>query len=154
VPIVDAAIVYECQKSEEITVLMIQNALFVRGMHHNLIPPMMMRLAGLEVNECPKFLAQDPNEEHHSIYSRVNDLRINLQLEGIISYLPTCLPYESGLQSLPVLELTPLSSSWDPHNSQYKTQEEAMIYFRGDERGRSIESSLAFYCCTRSHEHT
>ena len=34
----------------------------------NLIPPFMMRLAGLEVDECPKFLSKEPNEQNHSMY--------------------------------------------------------------------------------------
>ena len=36
--------------------LVIRNALYMKGMEGNLIPPFMIRLTGHEVDECPKFI--------------------------------------------------------------------------------------------------
>ena len=52
-----------------------------------LINPFMMRLAGVQVDECPKFLSPTPSVVNHSIYFPEINLRIPLMLEGIVSYL-------------------------------------------------------------------
>ena len=33
-----------------------------------LIPPFMMRVAGIEIDESPKFLARKPSIKNHSLY--------------------------------------------------------------------------------------
>ena len=76
VPIVTAAIAYEDEYSGKVYTLVIHNALYLKNMEVNLIPPMMMRIAGLEVDECPKFLAKRPTENNHSIFFPTSDLRI------------------------------------------------------------------------------
>ena len=92
VPVVTAAVIYDCGVTGESHVLIINNALYIKDMVVNLIPPMMMRLAGLIVDECPKFLANSPSETNHSIYFEEHDLRIPLHLKGTISYIPTRRP--------------------------------------------------------------
>ena len=54
VPIVDAAIAYDCPRSEKTYILIVRNALYVESMEENLVPPFILREAGLIVNECPK----------------------------------------------------------------------------------------------------
>ena len=51
VPIVTAAIAYEDEHTGNVYTLIIHNALYFKNMDVNLISPMMMRIAGLEVNE-------------------------------------------------------------------------------------------------------
>ena len=63
VHIVDAAIAYDCPFSGQTFMLVIRNALYVPSMEHNLIPPFIMREAGMEVNECPKIHCDDPTIE-------------------------------------------------------------------------------------------
>ena len=67
-PVVDAAVAYDCEYTGTTILLVIRNALHMRSMHANLIPPFMMRLAGIEVDECPKFLSPKPSEVNHSLY--------------------------------------------------------------------------------------
>ena len=50
--------------------LVLKNALHVPSMAYNLLTPFMMRLAGIEVKECPKFLSETPDVKDHSIYFR------------------------------------------------------------------------------------
>ena len=54
VPIVDAAIVYDCSYSMKTYLLIMRNSLYVQSMTNNLIPPFIMREVGLEVIEIPK----------------------------------------------------------------------------------------------------
>ena len=47
VPIVDAAVAYDCPFSGQTTLMVARNALYVDIMDHNLVPPFIMREAGL-----------------------------------------------------------------------------------------------------------
>ena len=68
VEVVDAAIKYDCNYTGETYIFIICNALLVPSMGNNLIPPFMMREAGLVVNETPKIQVDDPSITDHSIY--------------------------------------------------------------------------------------
>ena len=83
VPIVNAVLGYDCPISGKTTLLVARNALFVESMDQNLIPPFIMREAGLEVDEQSKIHSKDASKKNHSIYSHEIGLRIALQLEGI-----------------------------------------------------------------------
>ena len=78
VPIVDAVLGYDCPISGKTTLRVARNALFVESMDHNLIPPFIMREAGLEVDEQAKIHAKDASKKNHSIYSHEIGLRIDL----------------------------------------------------------------------------
>ena len=102
-------------------------------MEVNLIPPIMMRLAGLIVDECPKFLAPQPSETNHSVYFPQHDIRLHFHIEGIISYLPTRIPSNKELKEEEggYLLLTPNQPIWDPHTDVYRDQESSMIDYKG-----------------------
>ena len=142
VPVVDAVLVYDCEVSGESHLLLIRNALSIPSMTNHLIPPFMMRLAGLEVDECPKFLAKKPSINNHSIYFPEEDVRIPLMLEGTISYVPTRESTRDELESLPILDITPNSSSWNPHNPAYRDQEDNMIDYKGNLKQSSEPSYI------------
>ena len=67
VPVVHAAVMFDDDVTGDSRILVINHALYLDDMEVNLVPPFMLRLAGVEVNECPNFLAKDPTLEHHSI---------------------------------------------------------------------------------------
>ena len=67
VELVDAALKYECPYSGEIKILIIRRGLHVPSMTHNLLPPFMLREAGIAINEVPKIHVPSPTEEHHAI---------------------------------------------------------------------------------------
>ena len=133
VPIVTAAVSYDCEYTGMTHVMVIHNALYFKNMEVNLIPPFMMRLTGLTINECPKFLSTNPSIEDHSIYFPTNYVRIPLQLEGTISYIPTRAPTAQELKENEgqYLLLTPNMPSWDPHTDEFKNQELAMVDYNG-----------------------
>ena len=55
VPIVDAAIAYHCQFTNETFVLIVRNALYIHNMDHNLVPPFILREAGVLINDVSMF---------------------------------------------------------------------------------------------------
>ena len=135
--VVDAAVIYDCQFTGSSYIMVIRNALYLRAMTFSLIPPFMMRMAGIEVNECPKFLAKAPTIEHHSVYFPEEDKRFPLKLHGMISYIPVYMPIYNEMISIEaVLELTPKVNKWDPHDDCYEQQEESMLTFSSELKER------------------
>ena len=76
-------------------ILTLRNALHVPSMRHNLIPPFIMREAGLIVNEVPLIhtKAEELTNETHCIVSTGEGdnakLKIPLKLDGIFSHFET-----------------------------------------------------------------
>ena len=141
VPVVNAAVAYDCDITGKVHILVICNALYFKNMEENLIPPFMMRLAGIEVDECPKFLAKSPTEHNHSMFFAEADTRIPFQLEGIISYLPTRVPTARELDENTgsYLLLTPNMPKWDPHTHLYRDQELGMTDYNGNVKRQRSE---------------
>ena len=67
VELVDAALKYECSFNGEVKILIIRRGLHVPSITHNLLPPFMLREAGIHINEVPKIHVTSPTEEHHAI---------------------------------------------------------------------------------------
>ena len=134
VPVVHAAVAYDCEITGKTHILVIHNALYLRSTTTNLILLFMMRLAGLHVNECPKFLSQNPSINDHSVYFPAANIRFPFQLEGIVSYLSTRIPTDQELGDYAggYLLLTSNSEDWDPHTETYKDQEFGMTNHRGE----------------------
>jgi hypothetical protein len=80
IPIVDAAVRYECPYDGKTYILVVRNALHVPSMRNNLIPPFIMREAGIRVSDTPKIQVIEPTEDDHSIYFPDTDFRIPLSL--------------------------------------------------------------------------
>jgi hypothetical protein len=102
-------------------------------MEHNLVPPFLLREAGLKVNDIPKIHVKDPDVSHHSIYFDDADLRIPLGLWGVFSYFSSRRPTTKELQSddNEVLLLAP-NWPWDPHADVYARNEENMTDWQGN----------------------
>ena len=144
VSVVNAAVAYDCELSGETRILVIYNALYFKDMEVNLIPPFMMRLAGIEVDECPKFLSKEPTESNHSMLFPEHGIRIPFHLEGIISYIPTRIPSDEELMKYEgeYLMLTPNIQSWNPHTVIYKNQEYEMTDYNGNVKSKLIRPNL------------
>ena len=132
VPVIDGAIAYDDEFSGETHILIVRNALHLPSMNNHLIPPFMMRLAGIRVNECAKFLAKEPNISHHSIYFPDEQYRIPMHLAGITSYIPTRTPTNDEVGNANLIEMTPQVNVWNPHSNIYQEQEDAMIDYKGE----------------------
>ena len=132
-PLVDAALQYDCPYDGKSYVLVLRNSLHVPSMVNNLIPPFMLREAGVKVNEIPKIQVDDPTEDDHAITFPETGFRIPLALWGIFSYFPTTKPTQRILAEPPdVYLLTP--TRWNPHSDVYAYNEEAMLDWEGNMR--------------------
>ena len=133
VAIVDAAIVYDCPYGGQTHIIICLNALHVPSMEHNLVPPFIMREAGITVNDVPKIHTKDPGTEDHSIYFAKEDVRIPLLLCGTFSYFPTRKPTTKDLVDYEefLLALTP-EGHWNPNTDVFSRNEEAMLDWEGN----------------------
>ena len=132
VKFVDGAIAYDCLYSGTSYILLIHNALYVPSMTHTLIPPFIMREAGLVVNDTPKIHTQNPTQNHYSIYFKETKLRIPLAFHGVFSYFPTRLPSDQDMSDVvEVLHLTLDILQWNPHSEAYDQDEYNMLDFQG-----------------------
>ena len=101
VPIVDAAIAYDCPYRHETYILLVRNALYLPSMHNNLIPPFIMREGGIIVSERPKIHSDDPSNDDHCIRFRGHDLSI-----PFFSFFHSRMPTEEELQTCDKLFIT------------------------------------------------
>ena len=135
IDIVDVAWAFDDPFTHKTYILVARNALHIPSMDHNLIAPMIMREAGLIVDEQAKRSAECPSVEHHSIYDADTQLRIHLQLKGIFSHFQT---RELTIEEMEhwadheVIFLTPDSATWDPHSEHYEVEEALMLDSGGD----------------------
>ena len=107
----------------------------MKSMNHNLIPPFIIRKAGLKVEEQAKIHVKEPARENHSIYSSGNILRITLQLEGIFSVFKTRKLNGEEISEpggYDILYLTPDADYWDPNYESWDEQEDEMLDIDGE----------------------
>ncbi len=131
VPIVDAAVMYECPISGKEHILLVRNALHVPAMEQNLIPPFVMREAGIVVNDTPKIHMKNPTIETHSLYFEETDFRIPMALWGKFLYFPTRAPTNDALAACNDVYLLTPNSIWNPHSDSYSKNEEMMTDWEG-----------------------
>ena len=91
VKIVDAVLLYECPFTHEQSIIVMRNALHVPSMDNNLIPPFIMREAGIDVRDVPKLQCDDPSLEDHALVIADKTI-IPLSLIGVFSYFSTSRP--------------------------------------------------------------
>ncbi|KAL7439594.1 hypothetical protein ACHAXM_007602 [Skeletonema potamos] len=135
IPVVDAVIVYDCPFTGESYFLLMYNCLYIPSMECHLIPPFILREAGLLVNDTPKIQSMKPDEDTHVIYDSESEMRIHLGLNGIFSYFKCRSIAEDEMrnwQQYKVVESTPMGQKWDPYNPVYREEEEAMVDGRGE----------------------
>ena len=132
VPIVDAAVLYECPYSGKEYILLVRNALHVPAMVNNLIPPFVMREAGILVNDTPKIQLKDPTVDDHTILFEETNFRIPLSLWGIFSYFPTRTPTNDQIESCDDVYLLTPNGIWNPHSDAYAKNEENMLDWEGE----------------------
>jgi hypothetical protein len=130
--IVDAAIQYDCPYDGQSYILVIRNTLVhVPSMKNNLMPPLVMREAGIKVYNTPKIQVAEPTIKDHSICFPETGFRISLSLWGMFSYFPTTKPTALFMKETEdIYLLTP--SRWNPHDDLYATNEENMLDWEGN----------------------
>ena len=132
IAIVDAALAYFDPYTGKDSILIVRNALHVPTMEHNLIPPFILREAGLEVRDVPKIHVKEPTEEDHSIGFPGLDFRIPLSLWGVFSYFPTSIPTDKQLEECDDVYLLTPNGRWNPNTSVYAENEANMLDWEGN----------------------
>ena len=93
-------------------------------MDHNIMPPIMIRLNGLMVDEFPKLLCQNPTIETHYIFFPTESTQLPLALHGTTSYISTIRPKgTSDVNEHTNLVLTSEKPDCDPSSPSYDKQE-------------------------------
>ena len=127
VPIVDAAVAYNCPFSGQTILIVAINSLYVESMDHNLIPPFIMREAGLEVDKQAKIHTPQPPKERHSVYCREIDLRIPLNIEGIFLVFETRRLNATEIAEAweyDIVFISPDEDSWNPNCENWGDQDQ------------------------------
>lgn len=141
IPIVDSAIMYEFSYDGRRVILVVRDALHVKETENNLIPPFIMREAGLQVKKIPKIHMVDPTVEDHAIVFKGTGFRIPLSLHGIFSCFPTTKPTANEVNEIDeVYMLSP--PTWNPHNSSYAKNEESYLGLDGELVERENKTSI------------
>ena len=127
----NAALKYDDSYSGKSYILVIRNALHVPNMKNHLIPPFILREAGIVVNDTPKMQIVDPDVRDHSLYFKDGGIRIPLTLNGIFSCFDTTKPTSQIMNDCrDVYILTPCK--WNPHDTAYQNNEEQMLNYKGE----------------------
>ena len=134
IPICDGALAYDCPYTHKTYILIGRNVLSVPTIEHNLIPPFILREAGLIVNDTAKIHRKDRTiDDHAIIIPQENNLHIPLKLNGIFSFFHTRRPTEDEIRHCDnIIFITPDSESWDPSSSHYAENEAAMLDWEGN----------------------
>ena len=133
VPFVHVSVVYDCPITGNSTILIINNALYIREMENNILPPIMMPLNGLLMDEFPKFVCPNHTIETHYIFFFTENTQLPLALYGTTSYISTRRPNGmSEFNEHTNLVLTSENPVWDPSSSIYAQQESAMTNLNGE----------------------
>jgi hypothetical protein len=135
-PIVDAALAYDNPITGETCLLLVHQAILMEEMDNNLLCPMQIRTNDVRINECPKFLSENPNKDPHSIHIPDEDFRIPLQLNGVTSYF-TRKPTLDEWNTCRRIDLTYEAPDWNPHSITFEEQENAMYDGTGSFRDPS-----------------
>ena len=129
--IVDAAVQYDCPYDGESYILVIRNTLHVPSMKNNLLPPFILREAGIKLNDTPKIQTDEPTIDEHSLFFPETGFRIPLSLWGTFSYFPTCKPTATMMQTSDEIYML-TNDQFNPHDDSYAANEESMLDWEGN----------------------
>ena len=142
VPFVDAVIAYDCPYQCKTFLLLMRNVLFIPELEINLLPPFIVREAGIHIDECPKSQISNPTVDNHSICLPSNDLRILFKLMNTFSYFDSRKPTEDELASCDKIFIPPDSPAWNPCSTHFSLNENVML--DADGNAREIEPQDKF----------
>ena len=100
-------------------------------MKNNLLPPFILRQAGIKLNDTPKIQVDDPTIEEHSLLFPETGFRIPLSLWGTFSYFSTCKPTATHMQDSDEIYLL-TTDQFNPHDDSYAANEESMLDWEGN----------------------
>lgn len=149
VRIVDCAIAHDCPYTGKTHILVLYNALYVPSVDNNLVPPFVVRRRGHTINDVPKIQCSDPTEDNHCIQFEDTEIRIPLQLTGIISYFdsraPTLDEVQEAVAKDLAIEMNTQEDTWDPHDPQFAREESLMLNYEGRMTDKQLRDRQLFH---------
>jgi hypothetical protein len=129
---VTGVLAYDDPQTGQAVMLIVHQGIHIPHLEHNLLCPMQTRVNDIRVEECPKSLTQNPDNNMHAITipQNIGDelYVIPLSLKGITSYFPTHKPTLHEFESSDLrFELTYEVPEWDPQSVLYAEQEEQLL---------------------------
>ena len=122
IPIVQAAVAYDCPITSETYVLLFNEALYIESMTVHLLNPNQMRFQGITVNDIPLQMLQpeDRTPQQHSIIYDDPQLHIPLSLRGIMSGFVVRTPTWDEVNDPNTLKVHMTSDQeWQPQDETY-----------------------------------
>jgi Reverse transcriptase (RNA-dependent DNA polymerase) len=149
VPIVTAAVAYDCPSTFHTYILFFHHSLYFENMNRHLLCPSQMRTHGVTVNDVP--LLHLPYDERtaeaHSIITAAPhpDLHIPLSLHGPTSYFAVRKPTFHEINSEHHCTHVHMTSEqpWDPYGDSMDSAEESLrasLSLPPRERGRNLDA--------------
>ena len=91
------AVCYNHPLSGMIYHIVIHQAIYIPGLKHHLLCPTQVRMNGITVNDCPKYLCDQPTDETHTIVC-ADEWEENVVLPLILNGVTSCLPVRSLIE--------------------------------------------------------
>ncbi|KAI2491972.1 hypothetical protein MHU86_22592 [Fragilaria crotonensis] len=131
--IVTGALAYDDPVTGETVILLVNQAIYLPNISHNLLSTMQVRLNDVIVNDCPRFLTDQLTDLTHSIAipfdGSAQPYVIPLSLHSVTSSFPTRKPTIAEFESLPHFSLTSDEPTYDPFDTSFAQQEEALLQY-------------------------
>jgi hypothetical protein len=123
IPIGTVATAYDDPRDGNTIILIIHQALLMHDIvESTLLCPNQLWSNGLVVDDVPLHLSPINHPSTHSIYLPDDDIRLPLELVGVISVLPTRTPTQVELDTCRWVNLTS-DASWNPHSPDFQANE-------------------------------
>ncbi|KAI2506945.1 hypothetical protein MHU86_7441 [Fragilaria crotonensis] len=137
---------------------MVHQAIHIPDIAHNLLSTMQLRLNDVLVNDVPRFLTDTVTDLTHSLVipTDATDVPyvIPLSLRGITSTFPTRRPTTTEYETLPHITLTDPDLPWDPHDTTFAQQEDALTNYLSETGDRIGASPPSRRLCSVSNMHS
>jgi hypothetical protein len=109
----------------ETYIIVIPQALYLGNyIDYTLLCPNQLRHHGVVVDDVPRHLSLDPSQATHSIFFPEENVRIPLEMRGVISLFHTRAPSADEIENCKWLCITS-EQDWDPHSEDFDLNERA-----------------------------
>jgi transposase len=138
IPVVKAATAYDAPTGETYIIILSQSLYLGNLLSYSLLCPNQLRHNGLIVDDVPRHLSPDPLNATHSIFLPEDNIRILLEMRGVVSLFHTRGPTSEEIETCKWLMFTS-EQEWDPHSEDIMCNELALS-LTDMAQGRSIST--------------
>ena len=136
--VVNATVAHAEPETCHVVILLINQAIEMKGLDHHLLCPMQHCVNGVVIDEVPKFLAPVPSETTHAKqianpFDATHPIINPLKLNRVTSYFEVKKSTQEEYQDENILkvELMAKVAPWDLSSPEYSHQEQSTFHYRG-----------------------